>query len=59
VPVHHAHGADQRAVQRNTVELKPLKTNWRNGTNHIVMLPLQIEQRLAALVPRPCLRLHR
>jgi hypothetical protein len=33
-----------------------LKTAWRDGTTHLVMLPLECMQRLAALVPRP--RLH-
>ena len=30
-----------------------LKTAWRDGTIHIVMSPLELMQRLAALVPRP------
>jgi len=30
-----------------------LKTPWRDGTTHLVMLPLEFMQRLAALVPRP------
>ena len=34
------------------VELK-LKTPWRDGTTHLVMSPLELMQRLAALVPRP------
>jgi hypothetical protein len=34
-----------------------LKTAWRDGTTHLVMLPLEFMQRLAALVPRP--QLHR
>ena len=45
-------------MQTNTagqVVLK-LKTAWRDGTTHLVMLPLECMQRLAALVPRP--RLH-
>ena len=33
-----------------------LKTPWRDGTTHIVMLPLAFMQRLEALVPRPRLR---
>ncbi len=33
-----------------------LKTPWRDGTTHLVMSPLELMQRLAALVPRP--RLH-
>ena len=30
-----------------------LKTPWHDGTTHLVMSPLEIMQRLAALVPRP------
>jgi Putative transposase len=33
-----------------------LKSPWRDATTHIVMSPLELMQRLAALVPRP--RLH-
>src|SRR5690348_10862903 len=33
-----------------------LKSPWRDGTTHIVMSPLDLMQRFAALVPRP--RLH-
>ena len=40
------------------VELK-LKTPWRDGTTHQVMSPLELMQRLAALVPRPRLHLIR
>ena len=36
-----------------------LKSAWRDGTTHIVMLPLEFMQRLAALVPRPRLHLIR
>ena len=36
-----------------------LKTAWRDGTTHIVMGPLELMQRLAALVPRPRLHLIR
>ena len=36
-----------------------LKTPWRDGTTHLVMLPLEFMQRLAALVPRPRLHLIR
>ena len=36
-----------------------LKTAWHDGTTHIVMLPLEFIQRLAALVPRPRLHLIR
>jgi len=36
-----------------------LKSPWRDGTTHIVMSPLQLMQRLAALVPRPRLHLIR
>jgi hypothetical protein len=35
-----------------------LKTAYRDGTSHIVMSPLEFMQRLAALVPRPCLTPH-
>ena len=30
-----------------------LKSPWRDGTTHIVMSPLELMQRLAALVPPP------
>jgi len=36
-----------------------LKTPWRDGTRHLMMLPLEFMQRLAALVPRPRLHLIR
>jgi len=36
-----------------------LKTPFRDGTTHIVMTPLELLQRLAALVPRPRLNLTR
>ena len=36
-----------------------LKTPWRDGTTHLVMLPLEFMQRLAALVPRRRLHLIR
>ena len=37
-----------------------LKTPWRDGTTHLVMSPLEfMQQRLAALVPRPRLHLIR
>jgi len=36
-----------------------LKSPWREGTTHIVMSPLELMQRLAALVPRPRLHLIR
>jgi len=36
-----------------------LKTPWHDGTTHLVMSPLEFMQRLAALVPRPRLRLIR
>ena len=36
-----------------------LKTPWRDGTTHLVMSPLEFMQWLAALVPRPRLRLIR
>jgi hypothetical protein len=43
---------------KGQVELK-LKTPWRDGTTHHVMSPLELMQRLAALVPRPRLHLIR
>ncbi len=52
--------SDER-VQLNAagqLELQ-LKTPWRDGTTHLVMSPLEFMQRLAALVPRPRLRLIR
>jgi len=52
--------SDER-VQLNAagqVELK-LKTPWRDGTTHLIMSPLELMQRLAALVPRPRLHLIR
>src|SRR6202795_2404001 len=36
-----------------------LKSPWRDGTTHIVMSPLELMQRLAALVPPPRLHLIR
>jgi len=36
-----------------------LKTPWHDGTTHLVMTPQEFMQRLAALVPRPRLRLIR
>ena len=36
-----------------------LKTSWCDGTTHLVMSPLELMQRLAALVPRPRLHLIR
>ena len=36
-----------------------LKTAWRDGTTHLVMSPLELMLRLAALVPRPRLHLIR
>ncbi len=35
------------------------KAPWRDGTTHISMSPLELMQRLAALVPRPRLHLIR
>jgi hypothetical protein len=48
-------------VQTNTAGqvVLTLKTAWRDGTTHLVMLPLEFMQRLAALVPRPRLHLIR
>jgi hypothetical protein len=52
--------ANQR-LQRNRAGqvVLQLKSPWRDGTTHIVMSPLQLLQRLAALVPRPRLHLIR
>jgi hypothetical protein len=36
-----------------------LKSAFKGGTTHGVMSPLEFMQRLAALVPRPCLHLIR
>ncbi|MBI3055672.1 MAG: transposase, partial [Betaproteobacteria bacterium] len=36
-----------------------LKSAWRDATTHIKISPLEFMQRLAALVPRPRLRLIR
>ena len=36
-----------------------LKSPYKDGTTHVVMLPLEFMQRLAALVPRPRLHLIR
>ena len=36
-----------------------LKTSWRDGSTHLVQLPLEFMQRLAALVQRPRLHLIR
>ncbi|MEZ5659387.1 MAG: transposase [Burkholderiaceae bacterium] len=36
-----------------------LKTPWTDGTTHLVLSPIQLMQRLAALVPRPRLHLIR
>ncbi|MDH3459448.1 MAG: transposase [Burkholderiaceae bacterium] len=44
--------------RRAEVVLK-LKTPWHDGTTHLVMTPQEFMQRLAALVPRPRLRLIR
>jgi len=38
------------------VALKPM-TPWRDGTKRLVMSPMEVRQRQAAVVPRP--RLHR
>ena len=36
-----------------------LKTPWKDGATHVVLEPLELMQRLAALVPRPRLHLTR
>jgi hypothetical protein len=47
-----------RRLKRNRARqvVLQLMNPWRDGTTHIVMSPLELMQRLAALVPRP--RLH-
>ena len=47
-----------RVNRAGQVVLK-LKTAWRDGTSHHVMVPMEFMQRLAALVPRPRLHLIR
>ena len=48
-------------VQTNAAGQVVLKltTSWRDGTTHLVMSPLELMQRLAALVPKPRLHLIR
>jgi hypothetical protein len=36
-----------------------LKSAFKDGTTHVILSPLEFMQRLAALVPRPCLHLIR
>src|SRR3954453_8924667 len=53
-PPRHCHLSDQTIGTQ-----LQLKSPWRDGTAHIVMSPLELMQRLAALVPRPRLHLIR
>ena len=46
-----------RRSHAGQVVLRLKKTLWRDGTTRIVMSPLELMQRLAALVPRPGLHL--
>ena len=34
-----------------------LKTPWRDGTSHIALQPLELLEKLAALIPRPYINL--
>ena len=36
-----------------------LKIIWRDGTSHIIFHPLELMERLAALVPAPCFNMIR
>lgn len=50
--------SDERGQLNAAGQVEPkLKTPWRDGTTHLVMSPLAFMQRLAALLPRPRLRL--
>ena len=52
--------SDERVQLNAAAQVEPkLKTPWRDGTTHLVMSPLEVMQRLAALMPRPRLRLVR
>ena len=56
MPHHHPPGAGKKNGSNATPPgrwLLKLKTPWRDGTTHLVMSPLELMQRLAALVPRP------
>ena len=61
MPHHHPSGAGQRA--RSDQRRRPGGTQAQDrlagGTTHLVMSPLELMQRLAALVPRPRLHLIR
>ncbi len=50
---------ERLALNRAGQVVLTLKTAYREGTTHIVMSPLELLQRLAALVPRPRLHLIR
>ena len=59
--LHHPPGTGRRCAELDSngqVRLR-LKTPWSDGTTHLVLSPLQLMQRLAALVPRPRLHLIR
>jgi hypothetical protein len=58
VPEHIEGFSLHAAVRVEAHERKRLEP-WRDGTTHLVMSPLEFMQRLAALVPRPRLRLIR
>ena len=52
--------ANERLKRNNAGQVVlQLKSPWRDATTHIVMSPLQLMQRLAALVRRPRLHLIR
>ena len=52
--------ANERLKRNGAGQVVPkLKSPYRDGTTRIVMSPLQLMQRLAALVPRPHLHLIR
>ena len=61
MPHHHPSGAGQRARsdQRRRPGGAQAQDRLAGGTTHLVMSPLELMQRLAALVPRPRLHLIR
>ena len=54
-----ANANERLAVNRSRHVVLKLKTEWRDGTSHHVMTPMEFMQRLVALVPRPRLHLIR
>jgi hypothetical protein len=50
---------ERLAINREGNVVLKLKTPWRNGATHIVLIAMEFMQRLAALVPRPRLHLIR